>query len=268
MNRPRYLTAQRLTDIQRQLTDHDREVLTTLRKVRVATGVQLQRVHHTGSGGAAKQRRIRQLTRLTRWQLVTRLNRRVGGLEGGSVSTVYCLDVAGLRLLDLTGNRIRNPWTPSTPFIAHSLAVTELYVGLIEATRAGACELADFTAEPKCWRTFTGRHGDKVTLKPDAHAIVAVGEFEHHWFIEADRATEPRPRILAKARTYLDYHRTGIEQDQHDVFPRVLWVAPNERRTDQLTEVLERLTIDERSIFSVTTDAAAIDALTGKENPS
>ena len=34
-------------------------------------------------------------------------------------------------------------------------------VGLIEAARSGACELVDFTAEPKCWRTFTGRHGDK-----------------------------------------------------------------------------------------------------------
>lgn len=267
MTRRPYVTSQRLEDVQQRLTDHDREVLTTLRKVRVATGLQLQRIHH-GVDHAAQQRRIRQLNRLARWQLVTRLNRRIGGLGSGSVSSVYCLDVAGLRLLDLTGSRARQPWTPSTPFVAHGLAVTELYVGLIEATRAGTCELVDFTAEPKCWRPFTGRHGDRVTLKPDAHAVVAAGEFEHHWFIEVDRATEARPRILTKAKTYLDYHRTGIEQDQHDVFPRVLWVAPDERRTRQLAEVLDRLATDDRSLFSVTTDPDAIASLTGKENPT
>ena len=265
--RPPYLTSRRLHSIQQQLTSRDREILKTLRDVRVATGLQIQRLHH-GLGDAAKQRRIRQLTRLARWQLVTRLNRRVGGIEAGSISSVYTLDVAGLRLLDVTSTRVRKPWTPSTPFVAHALAVTELYVGLVEANRAGFAELVSFDAEPRSWRSFTSRRGDNITLKPDAHAVVGVGEFEPHWFIEVDRSTETRPRILAKSRIYVDYQETGIEQDRHEVFPRVLWVTPDERRRAELDAVLLGLPLAERSIFDVTTDAEAIASLRGEGVPS
>jgi hypothetical protein len=72
MSRRRYLTSHRLSEIHAQLRDEDWDLLRTLAVVRVATGLQLQRLHH-GGDEAAKQRRIRQLARLSRWRVVVRL---------------------------------------------------------------------------------------------------------------------------------------------------------------------------------------------------
>jgi hypothetical protein len=238
-------------------------VLRTLGVVRVATGVQLQRLHHGGTDDAAKQRRIRQLARLSRWRIVTRLARRVGGIERGSISSVYCLDVAGQRLLDATRDRPRAPWTPSTPFIAHALAVTELYVQLVEAERTGSLELLDFSAEPACWRYFADQRGDGVTLKPDALAVIGLDEFQDHWMIELDRATESRPRITTKAGLYVEYHASGLEQVRHDVFPQVLWVVPSPARQEQIIDALRRLDPENWHLFAVVTADAALDAMRG-----
>jgi hypothetical protein len=266
MSRRRYLTDHRLDELHGLLREDDWEVLGTLGIVRVATGLQLQRLHH-GDGDAAKQRRIRQLARLSRWRIVTRLARRIGGIEKGSISSVYCLDVAGQRLLDSTKARSRAPWTPSTPFIAHALAVTELYVGLIEAERLGTLDLLSFSTEPKCWRPFTDRHGTAVTLKPDAHVVIGAGKFENHWFPELDRATESLPRITAKARLYVDYYASGLEQVRHDVFPQVLWVVPDAARQDQIIEALANVP-DARHLFAVATVESAVPFMASPESSS
>lgn len=220
MTRHRIVTARRLADLHAVLTPPDWQVLATLRKVRVATGLQLQRLHH-GDDDAAKQRRIRQLTRLSRLQVITRLERRIGGVTRGSMSSVYTLDVAGLRLLDFTG-QARTPWTPSTPFVAHAVAVTELYVQLTATDRASRLELVRFDAEPRCWRQYTDRSGDQLIIKPDADVVLGVGEFEHHWWIEIDLSTESRPRLTAKARQYVDFYSTGQPAAERGVNPRVL----------------------------------------------
>jgi hypothetical protein len=252
MSRRRYLTSHRLSEIHAQLRDEDWDLLRTLAVVRVATGLQLQRLHH-GGDEAAKQRRIRQLARLSRWRVVVRLSRRIGGVERGSVSSCYCLDVAGQRLLDATRGRSRAPWTPSTPFISHALAVTELYVAAVEAERFGPLELLSFSAEPACWRTFPSRRGEGVILKPDAHVVIASGEFEYHWYVEIDRATESRPRITAKARLYVEYYETGLEQTRHDVFPQILWAVPDAHRQSQIIDALAKLDAETWHLFAVTT---------------
>jgi hypothetical protein len=264
VSRRRYLTSRRMDELHGLLTPADWEVLRTLEVVRVATGLQLQRLHHGGIGDAAKQRRLRQLTRLSRWRTVTRLARRVGGHGAGSMSTIYCLDVAGQRLLDTDRDRPRTPWTPSTPFLFHALTVTELYVELVETERKGALQLLDFSAEPACWRNFTDRRGDGVPLKPDALVVIGLGAFQDSWFVEIDRATESRPRITAKARLYVEYHATGLEQVRHDVFPRVVWVVPNATRQEQIINALRRLDAEGWDLFAVVTVDAIIAAMTGE----
>jgi hypothetical protein len=257
----RYLTTRQLDVLRVDLRDVDWDVLRTLARVRVATGLQLQRVHH-GLGDAAKQRRIRQLARLSRRRLITRLARRIGGLEGGSMSSVYCLDIAGQRLLSAS-DRARAPWTPSTPFLAHALAVTELFVGLCEEQAAGSLELLDFATEPDAWRAFVDRHGERVVLKADAHVVVAAGDYEHHWFCEIDRATESPRRILGKSRLYVAYWHSGLEQVRHDVFPRVLWVAPDESRRTELVDTVAMLDAHDWHIFAVATVEDAVAVMSG-----
>lgn len=263
MTRHRYVTSRRIDDLHPRLTDADWAVLETLRRVRVATGLQLQHVHH-GRGEAAKQRRLRQLSRLSRLQVLTRWERRVvGGVGGGSASTVYTLDAAGLRLLDRSGNA-RRPWQPSSPFVAHAVAVTQLYVDLVEAERAGGLELLRFNAEPRCWRHYASRRGVDVTLKPDADVTVAEGDFEHHWFVEVDRATESRPRLLRKAGEYLDFYRSGIEQAARGVTPRVLYVVPTERRRADVLDVFSRLDAEHWHLFAVCLPSEAVAVLGGQ----
>lgn len=263
MSRRRHVTARRLDDITARLDELDWQVLRSIDRLRLVTGPQIERLHH-GHDEAARKRRVRQMSRLTRMELTLRLERRIGGPEAGSYPSIYTLDRAALRLLDPERSRARSPWTPSTPFLAHHLAVSEIYVGLCEAEQRGDVELISFTAEPGCWRTWRTPLGVEVTLKPDAHLVLGVGLSEAHWWVEVDRATESLPRILTKCRTYLDYWRTGIEEAATGVFPKVLWVAPNERRRDQLVKVVRRLGADDRLLFAATTDELASAVMAGR----
>src|SRR6266540_2231394 len=112
--RDRYLTRQLLAELEASLTDRDRAVLGTLRRVRVATSVQLERLHFTD----VIRRRARQLlARMVRRRLLARLPRVVGGVRAGSTGYVYTLDVAGTRII--TGEQRRRPWNVGYAFLAH-----------------------------------------------------------------------------------------------------------------------------------------------------
>ncbi len=262
MTRHIRVTSRRLDRLDVRLTEADWQVLAELRKLRVLTGLQIQRLLH-GTDESARHRRVRQLARLSRMQVITRLQHHVvGGVGGGSRSRPYVLDVAGLRLLDSSG-QARRPWQPSTPFIEHAVMVSETYVRLVEADRGGLAELLGFDAEPKCWRYWRDRHGETVALKPDADATLGVGEFELHWFIECDRATESRPRITRKAREYVDYFATGIEQSTRGVTPQVAFIVPDERRQAVILDALHRLPAEHWHLFAVAVEGDAVTLLTG-----
>src|SRR5262249_57426890 len=122
-------------------------------------------------------------------------------------------------------------------------------------------ELVVFQAEPNSWRQYTGEHGRILTIKPDAFAIIANQEWENRWFIEVDRATEHRPTIIRKANDYIRYWHAGTEQRTHDVFPRVMWIAPDDNRADQLTDWLSNIDQSATDIFDVCTDATFTTAI-------
>jgi len=85
------------------------------------------------------------------------LARRVGGTLRGSAQLTYALDVAGERLLRLRRNlsrgdeRIRRPGPIGDRFVAHTLATSELYVQLVEQSRAAGFTVDVFLAEPAAW---------------------------------------------------------------------------------------------------------------------
>lgn len=241
MSRQR-VTQARVGALERQLTACDRDVVATLDRVRVATGRQLQRLHVTDGTPASNLRRMqKRLARLAHLRVLARLERQVGGMRAGSAGYVYSLDVAGQRLASACGPaggmRLRRPWTPGAAFLDHALGISELYVGLCEAARAGRLEVLAFDAEPLCWRTFAGLGGGRGWLKPDAFVRVGLGEFEDSYFIERDQATESGPTIARKLRSYQRYFDTGREQERHGVFPRVLFLAPGEARKSALVDL-------------------------------
>jgi protein involved in plasmid replication-relaxation len=266
----RYASGERLAAIAEELTDRDWLILQTLQTVKVATGHQLQRLHfdlpETEPASASRHRR-RVLQRLVDLRVLGRLERRIGGVRAGSAGFVFGVDAVGARLLvvhDGGSSRPRSVFTPGLSFLQHRLAITELYVRLTEASRGAACELIEFVAEPDCWRSFAGRGGARLLLKPDAYARVGAGGYEYLWFVEVDRAAESRPTLKAKCRRYVDYWLSGREETRSGVFPAVLWLVPDQRRADALETVIEQLPVDSRQLFKVGLFDRAVPILAGR----
>lgn len=265
-----YVSADQLAAVAEALSDRDWLIIQTLRTVKVATAHQLERIHFEladGDPGLAGRHRRRVLARLVELRVLGRLERRIGGVRAGSAGFVYGLDVVGQRLLraaDELGSRWRRPFTPGLAFLQHRLGISELYVRLVEAERAGEGEPLEFVAEPDCWRSFAGRGGGRVLLKPDAYARVGSGGYEYLWFVEVDRAAESRPTLKTKCQRYVDYWLSGREDTRSSVFPAVLWLVPDERRADLVAGVIEQLPPDGRRLFRVGLFEAAIEILRGR----
>jgi hypothetical protein len=201
---------------------------------------------------------------MTERGLICRLDRVVGGRRAGSAGFLYSLGVAGLRLLLVSQDGpVRRPSTPGAPFVAHALAVTELAVRLREAERQGGFQILDFQAEPQCWRKHPGPGGGSEICKPDAYVRLANGAFEDSFFIEVDRSTENISTLTRKLDAYRRYWSSGIEQAKHGVFPRVLWLVPNERRHQVVVDACNRQPADAWQLHQVTLYDDAIGLMVG-----
>lgn len=239
----RPVTAAWVEHLSRELTERDLAIVATLDRVRVATAGQLRRLHFTGQSPRANARQAqRRLRILVELGVLAELDRKVGGAGGGSAQSVYALDVAGQRLGAACGpaggRRLRRPWTPGLPHLAHTLDVTEVFVQLREWERAGRGNLLAFDGEPSCWRVFSGLGGARTVLKPDAFAHCADAEYEHFAFIEVDRATASLPAIQRKLGIYARYVRVERESARFGAFPRIVFLAPTEARRVALTETI------------------------------
>ncbi|MGC9539218.1 replication-relaxation family protein [Streptomyces sp. UG1] len=243
------------------LSERDLGILGSLRKFRLLTTALIRRLHFPSGGqstprgtseegstpkrhatvAAASVATMRVLSRLESHDLVARLHRRIGGVRAGSTGVIWQLTSAGDRLIRQGGDegKRRRYLEPSAAFTFHTLATAELAVELHELADNGAVELVNLESEPDCWRTFLAPHGAKQWLKPDLFAITAGGDFEDHWFLEADLGTEHTPVIVRKATTYQQYAATGVHQSEHEVFPVVAFVVPDERRKGTIEAALK-----------------------------
>ncbi len=256
-----------LVRLRDELSVREIAIVSQVAELRLMSGRQIARVHFAdeahGSAEAASRACRRSLERLAWNRLLIRLERRIGGVRAGSGSFVYALGPVGQRLIGLDGPR-RRFREPSASFVDHTLAVSELVVELILADRAGRVELLEAQAEPACWRSYSDMSGRKL-LRPDLFVALGIGEYELRHFIEMDRGTEHLPAVLRKCRAYDAYYRSGREQARHEVFPRVLWIAPNERRCHQIATAIGRDGRLNGSLFAATTTDGAVEYLAGGE---
>jgi hypothetical protein len=249
------ISTRQLDELRGELTDRDWRIMADLDRVRVATGAQLEALHFAD---VARRRAQRHLAVLAERRILARLPRTVGGARAGSRGHVYALDVAGRRLVDgVAGRRPQRPRTVGRPYLAHALAITDVYVGLVLAERAEQLRIRRFVGEPGCWRSFFGSGGARAWVKPDAYTVLDVDGFEDHWFVEVDCGTEAVSTLERKFAAYLAYARAGVEQTRHEVFPKVLWLVPDAGRTAVLMRVVERQPREMQRVFAVaiTTDA-------------
>lgn len=254
MVKPRLQTA-RVARLRSRLSPRDLAALTVLQRVRLASGRQLQRLLVTDGSPAARTRRAQlMMTRLTELGLVTRFSRIIGGIRAGSSGYIYGLSGLGQAALDTDGplgGRRRRVWESKPYFQDHMLAVAELYVQLVEQHRLGQGELLAYDAEPANWRHFTGAGGELVQIKPDAYVRLGAAAIEHSSFIEVDLSTETLPTIQKKSQRYIDYWRSGMEQQWRGVFPKVVWLVETARRREQIAGVIQKLASDAQALFDV-----------------
>lgn len=249
----------------------ERQIVETVARLSLVSGRQLSLLFFYNISNSSPRTRLarRILARLVEQRALERLpHRRQGGVGGGSASWVYALGPAGRRLIAYWAGeglpRSRETYEPSAAWTAHTLAVSDLYVRLRQAERAGRVELLAFDAEPVCWRRYTRLGGVTGCLKPDAYVRLGVGEFEDAYLVEQDLGSERRGQLTRQHHAYRDYFRSGVEQAKTGVFPGVLWILPDERRVALLKDIQCRLPEQIRRLFMVTTNEHALAVLCGE----
>ena len=248
------------TVLARELAARHTTSLSHLARVRLLTGAHLDRLlanPETTTETTARDRR-RIMTRLHDLGLVTTLERRIGGVRAGSAGRIYTLTPAGHHVLTALSDQpcpphVKKPTTPGPLFLAHTLAISDIYVQLIEASRHHNVTMSSFVTEPHCWRPTGG--GDY--LKPDAYCVLSTTTHQDCWWLENDQATESTPRIRAKCRTYLDFLiHGGVGPD--DVPPRILFAAPDHPRAQAINNVITTHTTTEtQHMITITTQEDA-----------
>lgn len=266
---PKRVRANHVAWVRERMSERDWKILELVNRLHLVTGLQVERVIFTPlSPNSRIVARSRTLSRLVCWRILSRLPRRVGGPKRGSSVAVYALDSAGQWLLNERANHsteramIRRPGTPGERFTAHTLAVSELYVQLVEAEQARLLRVRTFQAEPASWWS-TGRGG---WLKPDTYFVVSNSRSDYLWWAEIDRATESLPTIERKLRAYLDFEHQGLAGPR-GALPRVLIAVPDERRRTAVSEVVARLPEPARELFTVVVASMAVDVVVAVMEP-
>jgi hypothetical protein len=241
-----YVTRAAIEQLAQQLSERDIAILGDLDRVRVLTGGQLTRLHFAElSPGSRERTRRRVLARLVELQLANTLERVIGGVHAGSSGTVYCLGIAGQRLLPLLDassytegriGRVRSPATPGSLFLTHSLAIAEVYVQVCERERASELALSCFVIESAAWHP----DGHGGVIKPDAYVRVQAQEIEDCWWLEVDRATESIPTLKRKLLSYVEFARAG-QPGPDGITPRVLVTVPHDHRLTAVRTMIDDL---------------------------
>lgn len=253
----RNLTAATYREQVSQLVEHDLTIIKHVSDLRFVSGSQLTRLCFADTNDPAINARAarRALLRLTRLGLLERLLRQVGGVRSGSAGFVYHLGLSGQRLAIERDwqpeRRGRRSLTPGTLFVRHALQVSELHTLLTESDRSHSVELLELAAEPSCWRSFGGIGGQRQTLKPDSYVRLGLGTYEYSYFIEVDRGTEGSRALERQLQLYDAYYNSGQEQTKRGVFPRVLWLAPDDRRVAAIAASVQRQPTRTRELFQV-----------------
>jgi hypothetical protein len=245
--------------LRNSLTARQHAVLADLRRFRLLSASQLQRlhfadpvVHRTAMGAARATNRV--LHQLQELKLISSLKRRVGGQQQGSAPTIWQLTERGVTVLHLGTmplKRSRFDEPASSLFVQHTLAISEVAVQMQELSRETGLELLSLQTEPDCWRSFLGDGGQPETLRPDLYVVLANSSFEQHAYVEVDLATEHAPQLLRKCRLYARYASSGTAERDAGVVPRTLWVTPTTARARFIERVISGDRQPQSDLFEV-----------------
>ena len=222
---------------------------------RFATTTQLARLTalEYASPASALRQTQRHLASLAQQRLLTSLERRVGGWQGGSAVTIWAATTRGHRRVAADEDegevaRRQRPREVSTTFLDHLLAITEVRTSIEEAVRQQADTEAAVALEPECWRTALSPSGQVQVLRPDLAVTVTSPAYEDRYLVEVDRATENPGRVIATCWRYQEHQ---AQAGDGDVFPLVVWLVPTDRRRHRLERAIAHSTGLLRDLFRV-----------------
>lgn len=254
---PQRVSRRQLLEIDSRLGKRDREILNAAQQYRYLMTGQIQRLLFTDTTNSSAGLRAasRSLKKLKEFGLVNSLSRRIGGVRAGSGSLIWYITHAGERLLRLQDNRaypIRRRFEPSAYFLAHTLAVAETALQLIELCRKHELQITVLQLEPECWRAYSNA-GVSCSLKPDLYVATVTEEYEDRYFIEIDLDTESPAKIIEKCQKYHAYYRSGLEQEESEMFPLTVWIVPSVVRKEKLIHHLRETFDKQVRLFAVIT---------------
>lgn len=229
--------------LRQTLSTRDWAIVHAVSIVRLASGDQLERLHFADLSGRSRQvMRWRVLKRLVDVQALVTLPRRIGAAPRGSAKLCFALGAAGHHLAQRRPNHGRahprsyRRGVPGERFVEHTLAVTELYVALIELGRRSDGGLVSFHAESAAWWP----DGLRGWLKPDAFVALHGSGHTDYWWCEVDLATESLPTVRRKLLRYLDFVNRG-QLGPDGVMPQVLVLPLATPRRDAIQAVVAGL---------------------------
>ena len=222
---------------------------------RFATTTQLARLTapEYASPASALRQTQRHLASLAQQRLLTSLERRVGGWQGGSAVTIWAATTRGHRRVAAEGEEVarrQRPREVSTTFLDHLLAITEVRTSIEEAVRQETDTEAAVALEPDCWRTALSPSGQVQVLRPDLAVTITSPAYEDRYLMEVDRATENPGRVIATCWRYQE-HQATIQGSDGGVFPLVVWLVPGDRRRHRLERAIAHSTGLLRDLFRV-----------------
>lgn len=238
--------------VSQRLTRRDWAIIRTLQRVHVISGSQLGRLHfHDVAEGGRSVARSRALRRLIELQVVAPIGKvsRPGG-------RTYVLGPIGLALIRPKPYVRRSEFLDKT-VVARQLAITELFVSLVEQGRSEDFILEDF-------RTGAAAHwpdGLGGCLESAAFVRVSHGDLTCYWWVELHDEAALATGLQAKLLTYLDFaEREAPGPD--GVIPRLLIMAPTNDAAAHAQFVIEGLPVWQRQLIRVATirEAATVVA--------
>ncbi len=254
---PQRVSKRQLAETDSRLGERDRQLLAAVQQYRYLMTGQIQRLLFTDAANPSAGLRAasRSLKKLSEFGLVDSLSRRIGGVRAGSGSFIWHLTHADERLLRLHDGKsspMRRHYEPSPYFLAHTLAVAETAIRLIEICREHEPQITALQLEPECWRAYSSA-GVSYSLKPDLYAATATEEYEDRYFIEVDLDTESPAKIIDKCEKYHAYYRSGLEQEASEMFPLTVWIVPSDSRKEKLIRHLRETFDKQAKLFAVIT---------------
>ncbi len=229
-------------DIAPHLSALDQQILELVSRLRIVTQTQLERLHSD-----VPERTLRYRTR--RLQSLRLLGRsRPYRTRGSAPNHWWPTNRADALVRGQPPPRRGERQEPSPLFLAHTAAVSELYVVLHARAADAGLDLADFRREGEARQDFTDAAGRRRAIAPDAGIGLrdATGRL---WrgHVELDLGTMSHRRLRRKLDGYVAHAQTAHEGE----IPALLFITTSDGRAETFLQAARRASVRPSSRLTI-----------------